>query len=120
MIEKDLADVAPNCMRPIKSDRVETLNLDASGAAGAFDPKQFAWDLRQSHLLDGQPCTDSARIDVSDAKKRALRSNQEIDEGKLRRLANSLTKKTPYKGLVPIPKRSTSPRATSTLQWWIV
>ena len=39
----------------VESDRVETLNLDASGAAGAFDPKQFAWDLRQSHLLDGQP-----------------------------------------------------------------
>ena len=24
------------------------------------------------------------------------------------------------RALVPIPKRSTSPRATSTLQWWIV
>ena len=51
---------------------------------------------------DSQPCTDSARIDVSDAqvgtKKRALRSNQETDEGKLAALANSLTKKTPYKG----------------------
>ena len=31
-------------------------------------------------------------------KKRALRSNQETDEGKLRALANSLTTKTPYKG----------------------
>jgi len=51
---------------------------------------------------DSQPCTDSARIDVSDTqvgtKKRALRSNQETEEGKLRRLANSLTTKTPYKG----------------------
>jgi hypothetical protein len=52
---------------------------------------------------DSQPCTDSGRIDVSDAqvgtKKLALRSNQDTDEGKLRPLANSLTKKTPYKGL---------------------
>jgi len=52
---------------------------------------------------DSQPCTDSARIDVSDAqvgtKKQALRSNQETDEGKLAALANSLTKKTRYKGL---------------------
>jgi hypothetical protein len=24
------------------------------------------------------------------------------------------------RALVPIPKRSTSPRATSTLNWWIV
>jgi hypothetical protein len=52
---------------------------------------------------DSTPRTDPTRIDVSDAqvgtKKRALRSNQETDEGKHRRpLANSLTKKTPYKG----------------------
>jgi len=52
---------------------------------------------------DGQPCTASARIDVSytrvGAKKRTLRSNQEIDEGKrCVDLANSLTKKAPYKG----------------------
>ena len=51
---------------------------------------------------DSPTCTDSARIYVSDAqvgtKKRALRSNQETDEGKLRALANSLTTKTPYKG----------------------
>ena len=37
----------------------------------------------------------------SETKKRALRSNQETDEGKrcFAALANSLTKKTPYKGL---------------------
>src|SRR6266536_5101228 len=43
-------------------------------------------------------------IDLSDArvgmKKRTLRSNQETDEGKrCAALANSLTKKAPYKGL---------------------
>src|SRR5206468_12203844 len=48
--------------------------------------------------------TASARIDLSDArvgmKKRTLRSNQETDEGKrCAALANSLTKKAPYKGL---------------------
>jgi hypothetical protein len=48
--------------------------------------------------------TASARIDFSDArvgmKKRTLRSNQETDEGKrCAALANSLTKKAPYKGL---------------------
>jgi hypothetical protein len=52
---------------------------------------------------DSQPCTDFARIDVSDAqvgqKKRALRSNQETGEGKrCAVLAHSLTKKGPYKG----------------------
>jgi hypothetical protein len=51
---------------------------------------------------DSQPCTDSARIDVSDAqvgtKKRALRSNQETDEGKLRRPGELLDKENPYKG----------------------
>lgn len=46
--------------------------------------------------------TASARIDLSDArvgmKKRTLRSNQETDEGKrCAALANSLTKKAPYK-----------------------
>src|SRR6266481_1909101 len=48
--------------------------------------------------------TASARIDLGDArvgmKKRTLRSNQETDEGKrCAALANSLTKKAPYKGL---------------------
>src|SRR5260221_1987760 len=48
--------------------------------------------------------TASARIDLSDArvgmKKRTLRSNQETDQGKrCAALANSLTKKAPYKGL---------------------
>ena len=42
------------------------------------------------------------RIDVSDAqvgtKKRALRSNQETEKESFAALANSLTKKTPYKG----------------------
>ena len=48
--------------------------------------------------------TASARIDLSNArvgmKKRTLTSNQETDEGKrCAALANSLTKKAPYKGL---------------------
>jgi len=51
---------------------------------------------------DSQPCTDSARIDVSDAQvgtqKRALRSNQEATKESFAALANSLTTKTPYKG----------------------
>src|SRR3989475_6282834 len=47
--------------------------------------------------------TASARIDLSHARvrlhKRTLRSNQETDEGKrCAALANSLTKKAPYKG----------------------
>jgi hypothetical protein len=56
---------------------------------------------------DSQPCTDFARIDVSDAQvgteKRALRSNQETDEGKLRRPGQLLDKKTPYKDLARRP-----------------
>src|SRR5260370_5429718 len=48
---------------------------------------------------DSQPCTDSARIDVSDVqvgtKKQALRSNQETDEGKLRRPGELLDKENP-------------------------
>ena len=51
---------------------------------------------------DSQPCTDSARIDVSDAqvgtKKQALRSNQETDEGKLRRPGELLDKENPIQG----------------------
>ena len=53
---------------------------------------------------DSQPCTDSARIDVSDAqvgtKKQALRSNQETDEGKLRRPGELLDKENPIQGCV--------------------
>src|SRR5258705_13685957 len=51
---------------------------------------------------DSQPCTDSARIDVSDAqvgtKKQALRSNQETDERKLRRPGELLDKENPIQG----------------------
>src|SRR5580765_2319681 len=51
---------------------------------------------------DSQPCTDFARIDVSDAqvgtKKRALRSNQETDEGKLRRPGQLLDKENLIQG----------------------
>ena len=51
---------------------------------------------------DSQPCTDFARIDVSDAQvgteKRALRSNQETDEGKLRRPGQLLDKENPIQG----------------------
>jgi hypothetical protein len=51
---------------------------------------------------DSQPCTDSARIDVRDAqvgtKKRALRSNQETDEGKLRRPGELLDNENPIQG----------------------
>src|SRR5258707_15710342 len=51
---------------------------------------------------DSQPCTDFGRIDVSDAqvgtKKRALRSNQETDEGKLRRPGQLLDKENPVQG----------------------
>ena len=51
---------------------------------------------------DSQPCTDSAHIDVSDAqvgtKKRALNSNQETDEGKLRRPGELLDKENPIQG----------------------
>src|SRR5258707_9169802 len=49
-----------------------------------------------------KPCTDFARIDVSDAqvgtKKQALRSNQETDEGKLRRPGELLDKENPIQG----------------------
>ena len=51
---------------------------------------------------DSQPCTDFARTDVSDAQvgteKRALRSNQETDEGKLRRPGQLLDKENPIQG----------------------
>src|SRR5271169_3908142 len=51
---------------------------------------------------DSQPCTVSARINVSDAqvgtKKRALRSNQETDEGKLRRPGELLDNENPIQG----------------------
>jgi hypothetical protein len=51
---------------------------------------------------DSQPCTDFARIDVSDAQvgteKRALRSNQETDEGKRRRPGQLLDKENPIQG----------------------
>ena len=62
--------------------------------------------------------TASARIDLSDArvgmKKRTLRSNQETDEGKrCAALANSLTKKAPYKG--PWCRFRREARATSAL-----
>ncbi len=62
--------------------------------------------------------TASARIDLSDArvgmKKRTLRSNQETDEGKrCAALANSLTKKAPYKGLGAEPIREADVRPRS-------
>jgi hypothetical protein len=46
LVEQGLADVAPDCMRSIKSDRIETLNLDTTSTPSAFDPEQFARDLR--------------------------------------------------------------------------
>src|SRR5258708_32465799 len=57
-----------------------------------------------ARLVRRPSLTASTRIDLSDArvgmKKRTLRSNQETDEGKrCAALANSLTKKAPYKGL---------------------
>src|SRR6266851_6937942 len=65
------------------------------------------WGWERQHVRaqgwgDSQPCTDSARIDVSDAqvgtKKQALRSNQETDEGKLRRPGQLLDKENPIQG----------------------
>src|SRR5258708_7244756 len=65
---------------------------------GLARPKHAARLVRRPIL------TPSARIDLSDPrvgmKKRTLRSNQETDQGKrCAALANSLTKKAPYKGL---------------------
>ena len=55
---------------------------------------------------DSQPCTDFARIDVSDAQvgteKRALRSNQETDEGKLRRPGQLLDNENPIQGFLGV------------------
>ena len=51
---------------------------------------------------DSQPCTDSARIDVSDAqvgtKKPGFEINQETHEGKLRRPGELLDKENPIQG----------------------
>jgi hypothetical protein len=51
---------------------------------------------------DSQPCTDSARIDVSDAqvgtKKPGFEINQETHEGKLRRPGELLDKENPRQG----------------------
>src|SRR5258708_18911395 len=65
----------------------------------------MAWQRAKhaARLVRRPILTASARIDLSDArvgmKKRTLRSNQETDEGKrCAALANSLTKKAPYKG----------------------
>ena len=53
-VEQDLADVAPNRMRPAEPDRIEPLDLDAPGASDALDPEEFARDFRKSPLRDGQ------------------------------------------------------------------
>src|SRR5271170_442813 len=64
----------------------------------------MAWQARSmpARLARRPTLTASARDDVSEprvgTKKRAFRSNKETDEGqKMRRFANSLTKKAPYK-----------------------
>ena len=67
-----------------------------------------------ARLVRRRILTASARIDLSDArvgmKKRTLRSNQETDEGKrCAALANSLTKKAPYKGLGADPEEKHEP-----------
>jgi hypothetical protein len=41
-----LAYLAPGSVRPVEPDSIETLDLDATRAPGAFDPEQLAWDLR--------------------------------------------------------------------------
>jgi hypothetical protein len=42
-------------VRPVQFHRVAALDLDGPRAAPALDPKQFARNLRQPHLLEGQP-----------------------------------------------------------------
>ena len=48
---------------------------------------------------DGQPCTASARIDISDARFGTKERGQEPPKESFTAPANSLTKKAPYKGL---------------------
>jgi len=55
VVEQPLTNVLPDRVRPIQFDRIEALYLDTTGASSAFDPKQFARNLRQAHLLDGKP-----------------------------------------------------------------
>ena len=62
-------------------------------------------------------CHPNCIIVLEAARMRMARSNQETESGK--NVSPCLTQKAPYKGLVPIPKRSVCSRATSTLLWWI-
>ena len=55
VVEQALTDVLPDRVRPVQFHRVAALDLDGPRAAPALDPKQFARNLRQPHLLEGQP-----------------------------------------------------------------
>jgi hypothetical protein len=55
VVEQALANVLPDRMRTEKLHGVEALDLDGPPAAPAFHPEKFAGDLRQPHLLEGQP-----------------------------------------------------------------
>jgi hypothetical protein len=55
VVEQALTDVLPDSMRPVQLDCIEVLDFDAAATLGAFDPHQFARNLRKAHLLHGKP-----------------------------------------------------------------
>jgi hypothetical protein len=55
VVEQALTDLSPGRVRPVEPNGIEALDLDAAGAPGAFNPEQLPRDLRQPHLLEGQP-----------------------------------------------------------------
>jgi hypothetical protein len=55
VVEQTLTDLSPSRVRPIEPNGIEALDLDGPAAAGAVDSEELPRDLRQPHLLEGQP-----------------------------------------------------------------
>ena len=67
VVEQALANVLPDRMRTEELHGIEALDLDGPRATPALDPEQFARDLRQPHLLEGQPWPSSGARVLQDA-----------------------------------------------------
>jgi hypothetical protein len=53
VVEQALRDDLPDCVRPVKADSVDLLDLDDSGAAPAAHPQQVLRNLAQPLRASG-------------------------------------------------------------------
>jgi hypothetical protein len=55
VVKQARTDLSPGRVRPIEPNGIEALDLYGTAAAGAVDSEELPRDLRQPHLLEGNP-----------------------------------------------------------------